>query len=324
MAGDGGGGGRRTRRTPPHEPGASRAKRDSARVTDRRAAHRGGRRHRRAPGPPGLRARDASLAAASERPRRVARRRLRDRRRHAALPRLGPVGETSRRDRDAPVRPRPRAVGPAADRHPLRPDQHVFRRRGERAAAGQARALEREAQRLPLADPRSDARCQRLRAPLEGLRRQRPRAPHPGRHARRARRTGRRPRGRRPRRRHRGRHQLAPRESLSLPGGQPRAAPAVRCRRRRVDPDAIETDRASAQGRRHRPRRGPPLLLLGGTGREGTRHRRAFRHPLRGRPDQAQRRTVTAARPQARRSGLAAHRAPQGPAYLRRRPLPSA
>ena len=100
-------------------------------------------------------------------------------------------------------------------------------------------------------------------------------------------------------------------------------------RHRQFDADAAVCVRTQSnqtvhlhKGRRHRPRRSPPLLLLGGAGREGTRYRRAFRHPLRGRPDQTQQRALTPPRPQARRPGLAAHRAPQGPAYPRRRPLP--
>ena len=36
--------------------------------------------------------------------------------------------------------------------------------------------------------------------------------------------------------------------------------------------------------------RSAPVLLLRGAGREGARHRRAFRRPLRDRPDEAQRR----------------------------------
>ena len=137
----------------------------------RRPACRRDRPHRRALGPAGIRARDAPLAAAAQRPRRVARGRLRDRRRDAALPRLGRAGEASRGDRGAPVPAGHGSVRPAADRHPLRPDQHLFRRRGDGAAAGQARTLEREAQRLSAAHPGTDARRQRLRAPLTGLRR---------------------------------------------------------------------------------------------------------------------------------------------------------
>ncbi len=62
--------------------------------------------------------------------------------------------------------------------------------------------------------------------------------------------------------------------------------------------------------------------FIGRARQQGAGHRRAFRRPLRGRPRQAQRRTLAAARPQAPRPGLAAHRAPEGPAYPRRRPLP--
>ena len=47
-----------------------------------------------------------------------------------ALPRLGRAGEAPRSDRGASVRPRHGPVRPGADRHPLRPDQHLFRRRG--------------------------------------------------------------------------------------------------------------------------------------------------------------------------------------------------
>ena len=150
----------------------------------RRPAQRGHRRHRRASGRARLGARDAPLAAGAQRSRGVARRRLRDRRCDAALPRLGRAGEASRGDRGASVRPRDGAVRPAADGDALRPDQYLLRGRGERPAAGATRALEGEAQRLPAADPGPDARCQRLRAPLEGLRRQRPGTPDAGRDAR--------------------------------------------------------------------------------------------------------------------------------------------
>ena len=106
----------------------------------RRAAHRGGRRRRRAPGPAGLGARDAPLAANPQRSRRVARRRLRDRQPDAALSRLGRAGKASRADRGASVRPRHGTVRPAADGHPLRPDQHLFRKarraRSRRPGAG--------------------------------------------------------------------------------------------------------------------------------------------------------------------------------------------
>ena len=198
----------------------------------------------------------------------------------------------------------------------------LFRRRGGRAAAGKARTLEGEAQRLSAADPGPDARRQRLRAPLAGLCRQRPRAPHAGQHARGARHAGRRPGGPRPRRRHRGRHRVAARQRLPLSGRQPRAPPAIRRRCRRVDPDPIQTDRASAQGGLDRPRRGAPVLLLRGTGREGTRHRRAVRRPLRDGPDQAQRRAGAPPRAQAPRTSLAAHRATESKASPRRPALP--
>ena len=138
----------------------------------RRVARRGRRRHHRALGPAGLRAGDAPLVAAAQRSRRVARHRLRDGQRDAALPRLGRLGEASPGDRGAPVRPGDGAVRPPADGDPLRPDQHVLRRRGGPAAAGATRALEGEAHRLPPADPGPGARRQRLRAPLAGLRRQ--------------------------------------------------------------------------------------------------------------------------------------------------------
>ena len=111
----------------------------------RRPAQRGHRRHRRASGRARLGARDAPLAAGAQRSRGVARRRLRDRRCDAALPRLGRAGEASRGDRGASVRPRDGAVRPAADGDALRPDQHLLRGRGERPAAGATRALEREA-----------------------------------------------------------------------------------------------------------------------------------------------------------------------------------
>ena len=119
----------------------------------RRPAQRGHRRPRRAFGRARLGARDAPLAAGAQRSRGVARCRLRDRRRDAALPRLGRAGEASRGDRGASVRPRDGAVRPAADGDALRPDQHLLRGRGERPAAGATRALEGEAQRLPAADP---------------------------------------------------------------------------------------------------------------------------------------------------------------------------
>ena len=79
----------------------------------------------------------------ARRRRGVARRRLRDRQRDAALPRLGRVGEASRSDRGASVRQGHGAVRPAADSDPLRPDQHLLRRRGERAAAGQGAGTRR-------------------------------------------------------------------------------------------------------------------------------------------------------------------------------------
>ena len=119
----------------------------------RRPAQRGHRRPRRAFGRARLGARDAPLAAGAQRSRGVARCRLRDRRRDAALPRLGRAGEASRGDRGASVRPRDGAVRPAADGDALRPDQHLLRGRGERPAAGATRALEGEAQRLPAAEP---------------------------------------------------------------------------------------------------------------------------------------------------------------------------
>ena len=155
------------------------------------------------------------------------------------------------------------------------------------------------------------------------LRRQRPGTPHAGRHARGTRCAGRRPGGHGPRRRHRGRHRVAARQPLPLSGRQPRAPPAVRRRDRRVDPDPIQTDRASAQGGLDRPRRGAPVLLLRAAGREGTRHRRAFRRPLRDGPDQAQRRAGTPPRAQAPRPGLAAHRATESKAFPRRTALPN-
>ena len=110
----------------------------------RRVAHRGGRRRRRASGPAGLRARDPPLAANAQRPRRVAPSTSRPSARcSSTAPRT--AGEASRGDRGASVRPRPGPVRPAADRHPLRPDQHLFRRRGGCAAAGGAGTRRRSA-----------------------------------------------------------------------------------------------------------------------------------------------------------------------------------
>ena len=78
---------RRRRAGRPVGPGAIGPADPAGRVgRQRRVAHRGGRRRRRASGPAGLGARDAPLAANAQRPRRVARRRLRDRQLDAALP----------------------------------------------------------------------------------------------------------------------------------------------------------------------------------------------------------------------------------------------
>ena len=83
------------------------------------------------------------------------RRRMRDSSARSALPR-GRLGEASRGG--APVRPGP------ADVH--RPDQHLLRRRGARAAA-----VEGEAQRLPAATPARDAAIAAIVRRLAGLRR---------------------------------------------------------------------------------------------------------------------------------------------------------
>ena len=243
----------------------------------RRPAQRGHRRHRRASGRARLGARDAPLAAGAQRSRGVEL--------------LGVDFETVGamqlyRASDALVKHREAIAAhlfdraqPAADGDALRPDQHLLRGRGERPAAGATRALEGEAQRLPAADPGPDARCQRLRAPFEGLRRQRPRTPDAGRDARSTGGAGRRPGGDGPRCRHRRLCDLVARQRLPLSGGQPRTPPPLRCRCRRVAPDAVGPDRAHAKGGLDRPRRSASLLLLRGAGQQGARHRRAFSPP---------------------------------------------
>ena len=117
---------------------------------------------------------------------------------------------------------------------------------GEASAQPQARrgTLEGEAQRLSAADPGPDARRQRLRAPLAGLRRQRQGTPHAGRHARGA--SGADPGALvviDPRRRHRRLHHVAARQRLPLSGRQPRAPPAIRrrCRRCRFQTQSKQT-----------------------------------------------------------------------------------
>ena len=72
--------------------------------------------------------------------------------------------------------------------HALRPTQYLLRRRGAFAAQGPPRTLQGQTHRLSAAHPGAGARRQRLRAPLESVRRQRARTSHAGRDARRARR----------------------------------------------------------------------------------------------------------------------------------------
>ena len=78
--------------------------------------------------------------------------------------------------------------------------------------------------------------------------------------------AGRRPGGDGPRCRHRRLCDLVARQRLPLSGGQPRTPPPLRCRCRRVAPDAVGPDRAHAQGGLDRPRRGASVLLLRGAG----------------------------------------------------------
>ena len=88
---------------------------------------------------------------------------------------------------------------------------------------------------------------------------------------------------------------------------------------RQFDPDAAQRigrpapRRAPAQGPR-----GAPVLLLRGTRRQGTRHRRAFRPAFRDRPDRTVRRIVPTAHPQTRRPGLGTYRSAQGEKPTRR------
>ena len=90
---------------------------------------------------------------------------------------------------------------------------------------------------------------------------------------------------------------------------------------RRIAPNPVQPDRAPATA--------ASVSTDGGTrcactprGREGTRHRRAFRHPLRDRPDPAPRGAGAPPHPQTARPGVAAHRAIEDEAFPRRRPLP--
>ena len=62
-------------------------------------------------------------------------------------------------------------AGPAPHGHAVRPEQHLLRGRGGASAQGKARALQGQAHRLPPAHPGTGARRQRLRAPLQGVRR---------------------------------------------------------------------------------------------------------------------------------------------------------
>ena len=94
---------------------------------------------------------------------------------------------------------------------------------------------------------------------------------------------------------------------------------------RQFDPDAAQAHRdrvaprrAPAQGRVRRRPRGAPFLLLRGTRRQGTRHRRALRPALRDCADRAVRRIVPTAHPQTRRPGLGTYRSAQGEKPTRR------
>ena len=110
-----------------------------------------------------------------------------------------------RRGHRAPsVRPGDGPVRPAPHGHALRPDQYLLRRRGGRTTQGPPRTLQGKTHRLPAPHSGAGARCQRLRASLAGLRRQRARTSHAGRDARCAQRPARRPGGDGPRHRHRG------------------------------------------------------------------------------------------------------------------------
>ena len=86
-----------------------------------------------------------------------------------------------RADRGASVRPRDGAVRPAADGDALRPDQHLLRGRGERPAAGATGHSKEKRSDCPLLTLGLMLDASGLRAPLEGLRRQRPRTPDAGR-----------------------------------------------------------------------------------------------------------------------------------------------
>ncbi len=92
---------------------------------------------------------------------------------------------------------------------------------GAASAQGPARALQGQAHRLPASHPGAGARFERLRAPLQGVRRQRRRTPHHGRQARCAGCPARDARGHGPWHRHRGARAVAARQWLSVPGGQP-------------------------------------------------------------------------------------------------------
>ena len=100
-------------------------------------------------------------------------------------------------------------------------------------------------------------------------------------------------------------------------------------RHRRFDADAAVSLQTQSDQTVHMhkvvstdPRRSAPVLLLRGAGQQGAGHRRAFRRPLRDRPDEAQRRAGPPPRAQAARPGLATHRTAESQAFPRRLALP--
>ena len=116
-------------------------------------------------------------------------------------------------------------------------------------------------------------------------------------------------RGARPGHRHTGADRLACQARLPLHRGQPRAPAPVRRRGGHGPSHPHGRHGASGEGGRSRGRRGAVVLLLRGTGEQGTRYRRAFCGTLRAGSQSARRGAVAAAHAEEAGQDLAAHRA---------------